>query len=358
MSTDRLKALRGQLAERQLPALLLTDSENIGYLTGFTGSNAAVIVTSGDNRFVTDSRYTVQAGEECPGFTIHTCASSGAMADAVLAQATELGVAQLAFESDCVTVAQFEKWREKAPAIEWLPAAGVIETLRMVKDEEELRRIRIAVGIVDRAFEHILARLKPGAVERDIAIELEYFMKTAGAEKEAFDTIVASGVRSAMPHGRASEKALELGDFVTLDFGARWNGYHSDLTRTVVLGKASDRQREIYGIVREAQEAGLRAVRAGVTGVDADAAARRIIEERGYGEQFGHGLGHGLGRSVHDGGSLSPRSEITLAAGMVMTVEPGIYLEGWGGVRIEDDVVVTETGCEVLTRSTKELLEL
>jgi Xaa-Pro aminopeptidase len=227
-----------------------------------------------------------------------------------------------------------------------------------VKDAGELAVIREAVALADQTFTHILPHLKPGVAERDIAIEIEYFMKRAGAEGEAFGTIVASGARSAMPHGRASTKLLEAGDFVTMDFGARWNGYHSDLTRTVVLGKASDRQREIYAIVREAQETGLRAIRAGVTGKDADAAARKVIEDRGYGDHFGHGLGHGLGRSVHDGGSLSPRSDTTLAAGMVMTVEPGVYIEGWGGVRIEDDVVVTETGCEVLTRSTKELLEL
>jgi Xaa-Pro aminopeptidase len=353
-----VKALRALMAERELPALLLTDVENIGYVSGFSGSNAVLLVTPAEDRFITDSRYTVQAAEECPGFTVRVCASSAAVTDTILEQLQELGVKRLAFEADVVTVAQFEKMREKLPEVEWLGASGVVEALRLVKDAEELRRIREAVAIVDRTFKHILPLLQPGAVERDIAIEIEYFMKRAGAEKEAFDTIVASGFRSAMPHGRASGKALESGDFVTLDFGARWQGYHSDITRTLVLGKASDRQREIYGIVREAQETGLRAIRAGVTGVDADAAARKVIEDRGYGEQFGHGLGHGLGRSIHDGGSLSPRSEITLAAGMVMTVEPGIYIEGWGGVRIEDDVVVTDTGCEVLTRSPKELLEL
>jgi Xaa-Pro aminopeptidase len=356
--SDRVGKLRGLLRERELPAMLVTDMENIRYLSGFTGSNAAVVVTGSEARFITDSRYTVQAGKECPGFTIRTCASSAGMADTVAEQLQEMGLTRLGFEADHLTVAAFEKWREKLPEIEWLPAEGVVEALRMVKDAEELKRIREAAALADRTFEHILPYLKPGASERDIAIEIEYFMKRAGAEKEAFDTIVASGARSAMPHGRASEKLLEAGDFVTMDFGARLHGYHSDLTRTVVIGKATERQREIYETVREAQETGLKAIRAGVTGKDADAAARAVIEAKGFGENFGHGLGHGLGRTVHDGGSLSPRSETTLAAGMVMTVEPGIYLDGWGGVRIEDDVVVTENGCEVLTRSTKELLEL
>jgi Xaa-Pro aminopeptidase len=358
MQPDRLSALRHRLRERELPAIILTEMVNIGYVTGFTGSNAVVIVTPDDTRFITDSRYSVQAGEQCPGFTLRTCSSSAGMLDSTVEQVNELGLTRLAFEADHVAVSRHAKWQEKLPQVEWLAASEVVETLRMIKDEGELARIRAAVVIVDRTFEHILPFLKPGAAERDIAIEIEHFMKRQGAEKEAFDTIVASGARSAMPHGRASEKPLAVGDFVTMDFGARWDGYHSDLTRTVVIGKASDRQREIYGLVREAQEAGLRGVRAGVTGVDADAAARKIIEAAGHGDHFGHGLGHGLGRTVHDGGSLSPRSDITLAAGMVMTVEPGVYIDGWGGVRIEDDVVVTETGCEVLTRSTKVLLEV
>lgn len=358
MPAERLSKLRQQLRDRELPAILLTEMVNIGYVTGFTGSNAVVIVTPDNTRFITDSRYSVQAAEQCPGFTLRTSSSSAGMLDSLVEQVNELALTRLAFEADHVAVSRHAKWKEKLPEVEWLAASDLVETMRMLKDADELERIRTAVGIVDRTFAHVLPFLRPGVAERDIAIEIEHFMKKAGAEKEAFDTIVASGARSAMPHGRASAKRLEPGDFVTMDFGARWDGYHSDITRTVVIGQASDRHREIYGIVREAQEAGLRAVRAGVTGVDADAAARQIIAAAGYGDNFGHGLGHGLGRDIHDGGSLSPRSDITLAAGMVMTVEPGIYIDGWGGVRIEDDVVVTETGCEVLTRSTKELLEV
>ncbi|MGI8969099.1 MAG: M24 family metallopeptidase, partial [Dehalococcoidia bacterium] len=242
--------------------------------------------------------------------------------------------------------------------IELRPTEEIVETLRRVKDEGEIDLTRAACGIVDCAFEFIVTLVRPGVSERELATELEYFMKKAGSEKEAFDTIVASGARSALPHGRASEKLLEAGDFITFDFGARVGGYHSDITRTVVLGTASERQREIYQVVLDAQQAALAALRPGMTGKEADQVARDLIAAHGYGEQFGHGLGHSLGRHVHDGGGLSQRVEMTLEAGMVLTVEPGVYLENWGGVRIEDDVVLRDNGAEILTHAPKELIEV
>jgi Xaa-Pro aminopeptidase len=257
-----------------------------------------------------------------------------------------------------MTVRQFNKLGEELKEATLEPVDDLVSPLRAVKDEEELRRIRHACAIADAAFEQILPLVRPGVIERDLAIELEHFMKKRGAEKEAFDTIVASGPRSALPHGRASARRLEAGDFVTFDFGARWEGYNSDLTRTVVLGRASDEQRKVYMTVLGAQMAALGAIRAGAEAKQVDAVARDRIAAAGYGERFGHGLGHALGREVHDGGGMNSRSEMKLAAGMVLTVEPGIYINGWGGVRIEDDVVVTGEGCEILTHAPKELIEL
>jgi Xaa-Pro aminopeptidase len=278
--------------------------------------------------------------------------------DRVAAEVKELGRAVLGVEGDTLTVNHFRKLTTDLEGIELRPTEDVVEILRQVKDEGEIDLIRAACDIVDRAFEFILTLVRPGIPERDLATEIEYFMKKAGSEKEAFDTIVASGARSALPHGRASEKLLAAGDFVTFDYGARVGGYHSDITRTVVLGTATDRQREVYQVVLDAQQAALAALRPGMTGKEADLVARDLIAARGYGDAFGHGLGHSLGRHVHDGGGLSQRIDMTLAAGMVLTVEPGIYFEDWGGVRIEDDVVLRETGAEILTHAPKELIEI
>jgi Xaa-Pro aminopeptidase len=352
----RLVRLREEMAKREIGALMLTAAINVGWASGFTGSTAAALITAADALFVTDSRYSLQAERECPDFTVRRCGP--VLIETVAEVAKAAGITTLHFEANSVTVAQYEKWKEALQPIELAPAYEVVETLRQVKDAEEIARIRAAAAISDLAFDHVLNLIHPGVPERDLALELEYFMRKHGSEREPFETIVASGARSAMPHGRASDKRLEVGDFVTFDFGACHGGYFSDLTRTVVLGKASDRQREIYGIVQEAQEAVLRAIRAGQSGKDVDAVARDLITARGFGEHFGHGTGHSLGRAVHDGGGLSVRSETILAPGMVMTVEPGIYLDGWGGVRIEDDVVVTENGCEILTHAPKQLIEL
>jgi Xaa-Pro aminopeptidase len=358
MTQPRLARLRAAMAEMQLPAFLVTEMENVGYLSGFSGSSAALLIAPEQALFVTDGRYTSQAGRECPGFEVRQTEATQSLIGRVAVEVGELRLSPVGIEGGSVTLEQFDAMRKELEGIELRPTVGVVETLRRVKDESEIERIRTACGIVDRAFEFIRGQIKPGVAERDLAIELEYFMKKAGSEKEAFDTIVASGARSALPHGRASDKRVEVGDFITLDFGGRVQGYHSDLTRTVVLGKASDRQREVYGVVLEAQQAALAALRPGMTGKEADQVARDIITARGYGEQFGHGLGHGLGRRVHDGGGLSQRIEMTLEPGMVMTVEPGVYIPGWGGVRIEDDVVIREGGAEILTHAPKELIEI
>jgi Xaa-Pro aminopeptidase len=358
MLASRLSRLRAAMAELPLPAFLVTQGDNVGYLSGFTGSTAALIVTAADAVMVTDSRYTVQARRECPGFDVRQTELTQGLMERVAADVKALGIRSLGVEGSSITVTQFAAMKIALEGIELRPAEEIVEKLRLVKDESEIALIRQACGIVDQAFAFILTQIKPGIRERDLAIELEYFMKKAGSEKEAFDTIVASGARSALPHGRASDKPLEIGDFVTFDFGGRVGGYHSDLTRTVVLGPATERHREVYQVVLDAQLAALAAIRPGMTGKEADQVARDVITARGFGENFGHGLGHGLGRHVHDGGGMSQRVELTLEAGMVMTVEPGVYLEGWGGVRIEDDVVIRDGGVEILTHATKALIEI
>jgi len=241
--------------------------------------------------------------------------------------------------------------------VELKSTTGLVKKIRMIKDEAEIDKIREAVRITDVAFNHIRDYIKVGSIERDIALELEFFMKKEGASKNAFDFIVASGKRSALPHGVASTKQLEEGDFLTMDFGTVYQGYHSDMTRTVVVGKQPDKkQEEIYQTVLKAQQKATEVVKAGVKGSEVDKVARDIITKAGYGDYFGHGLGHSLGLEIHENPRLSPRDDTKLESGMVVTVEPGIYLPDWSGVRIEDTVVVREDGCEVLTSSPKELL--
>jgi Xaa-Pro aminopeptidase len=354
----RLARLRQRMATEGVGAALIWNPVNVGYVSGFTGSTAALLVTAERAVFITDSRYAVQAGQECEGFELQVTPSSGTYAEKIAEQIKELGVPQVAFEAEWVTVGALEGLAKKLEGVELKPVSELAAALRRVKDAEEIRRIRAACELADRAFDHILTFLRPGISERDVAIELEYWMKKQGAEKEAFDTIVASGHRSAMPHGRASEKRLETGDFITMDFGARLESYNSDLTRTVVLGHANDKQREVYSVVLDANRSAIAAIRPGLEGKAVDEVARQLITQRGYGQNFGHGLGHGLGLLVHDHLAYSTTSTVKLEAGMVTTIEPGVYIDGWGGVRVEDDVLITEVGCEVLTRAPKELIEV
>lgn len=244
------------------------------------------------------------------------------------------------------------------PGIELVPLSDFMLDLRAVKDEGELELLAAAAAIADKAFDHILGFLKPGISERRVALELQRYMEDLGASGPSFETIVASGVRSSMPHGVASEKLLEEGDFITMDFGCVYKGYCSDITRTVVLGTASPRQREIYGIVLEAQLAGVEGIRAGISGRQADALARDIIAAKGYGEQFGHGMGHGVGLAIHESPRAAVGSKDIFVENNIITVEPGIYIPDWGGVRIEDMLVVKEGCSRNLTSSPKELIEI
>lgn len=353
--TGRLKGLRQALKGHQVDAFLITRPENRAYMCGFTGSAGALIITSDKALLVTDFRYIEQATAQASEFEV---IKQGAVLTDTLRQALEgAGVRRLAFEKEYVSYADYERYRDKL-GVELVPVDGAVEKLRQVKDPEEVEAIRRAAAIGDKAFRHILDFLRPGLREDEVALELEFQMRKMDATGLAFDIIVASGPRSSLPHGRASERVIQQGDFVKMDFGCVVDGYCSDMTRTVVLGEPTEKQREIYDIVLEAQVTSLKAVRPGLTGREIDEVARKVIADRGYGDYFGHGLGHGVGRMVHEGPRVSVLGEDPLVPGNVVTIEPGVYLPGWGGVRIEDLVIVTETGADVLTGSPKELIIL
>ena len=356
----RVNVLRSRFGEWNVDAALVTDIVNVGYLTGFTGSLAQALITADEALFITDGRYQVRARSECPAFTLISAAGSGGYLDALQKVLDDRPtLRRIGFEAGRVTVAQWQKLQAQAPHIEWVPVDGAVEALRLVKDEDEIRRVREAVALAEKAYTEIAAFLRPGVTEREIALELDFAMRRAGADAPAFETIVASGAQSALPHHTPNERPLVIGDFVTIDWGAAISGYHSDITRTVVIGsRITSRQREVYGIVREAQQRAIAAIRPGKNGKEIDAVARDFIAEHGLGDEFSHSLGHSLGRTVHDGLGLSFRAEseaLILEPGMIFTVEPGIYIENWGGVRIEEDIVVTESGCDVLTSLPNEL---
>ncbi|WP_211654027.1 M24 family metallopeptidase [Planococcus alpniumensis] len=348
----KLMKLREQMQKRELDSLLVTNPYNLRFITGFTGTAGLALITPNDAWFITDFRYTEQAGEQVTEFKV-VQAQKG-LIDEVARIAGEAAVERLAFEQDYMTFATYSQYQEKLSAT-LEPVSGLIEKLRMVKSPEELEVLKAAAKIADDAFEHICDYIKAGMTELQVSNELEFFMRSQGATSSSFDIIVASGLRSALPHGVASDKKIEQGDLITLDFGALYNGYVSDITRTVAVGEPSDKLKEIYQVVLDSQVLALEKIKPGMTGIEADAIARDYIKSKGYGEAFGHSTGHGIGLEVHEGPGLSFRSETVLEPGMAVTVEPGIYLPGIGGVRIEDDILITETGNERLTHSSKEL---
>ncbi|SMC59158.1 M24 family metallopeptidase [Sporomusa malonica] len=354
MIQQRLARLHELMTEIHLDGIVITKPENRQYFSGFAGSSGMLVISRQSRKLLTDFRYIEQAKQQAPLYQVvrHGNAIYESLAGAV----KELGLVRIGFESDFVTWEVYQKLADSLNGADLIPVK--LDTLRMVKDPQELVVLTKAVEIADSAFNQVIKILKPGLTELELALELEYQMRKLGAEKTAFDTIVASGVRGALPHGKASNKVIEVGDFVTMDFGAVYQGYHSDMTRTVVIGKANDKQRTIYNIVLSAQLAGVNAVKAGKRGKEVDQIARQVITDAGYGEYFGHGLGHGVGLFIHEDPRLSPAGDIELAEGMVVSVEPGIYLPGWGGVRIEDLVVVSAAGCTILTTSSKDLIEI
>lgn len=352
---NKLEKLRTELEKHQVDAFLITNPYNRRYMTGFTGSSGAAIVTKGDAVFITDFRYTEQAKKQVKDFRIIQQETS--ILKEVAKLVNELNISSLGFEKNTVTYGEYESL-QKLLNVDLVPLSGVIEKIRLIKTEEEIKIIKVACEIADAAFSHILHFIKPGVTEIEVSNELEFFMRKQGATSSSFDTIVASGARSALPHGVATDKVIEKGDFVTLDFGCVYNGYVSDITRTIAVGQPDAKLVEMYNVVLEAQLLALEKIRPGMTGFEADKIARDYLTEKGYGEAFGHSTGHGIGLEVHEGPALSVRSQETLEPNMVVTVEPGVYLPGIGGVRIEDDIVITEAGNEKLTHSAKELIIL
>lgn len=336
-------------------AVLVTDLANVQWLSGFRGSAGIVVVTPTDARFLTDSRYTIAASEqvqEMPSFSF----TSPVKGDDFLAfHLKEMGIHSIAFEADQMTYRRWQTLSEALKEIELNPKSDLFSKLRMVKSDTEIKKIREACKLADACFSHITKFIQPGATEYDLNLEIEFFFRRNGAGL-AFEPIVVSGEKSARPHGKASDKKLEKGDFLTMDFGANLDGQCSDLTRTVLVGECSDRSREVYEVVLKAQLDSIAAMKPGSKASEIDAIARKSMGD--FAQYFGHGLGHGLGAVVHDAGRLASTSEDILEVNQIWTVEPGVYIPGFGGVRIEDDVLVTENGVELLTHSPKQLMIL
>jgi Xaa-Pro aminopeptidase len=366
-TAQRRERLRAIAAERGLDAVLVTNLLNVRYLTGFTGSNGALLLVTdpdGADVFGTDGRYTTQAGMQVPDVELLI---NRATVAALAAEAVRRGAGRIGYESHEVTVDGLHALQRvlvDAAAGGGLPELAsvrrAVELLRAVKDDGEIETLRRACAVADQALAELAVEgaLRPGRTELQVGRELDARMLALGAEAPSFETIVATGANSAIPHHRPDTTELRAGDFLKLDFGATVDGYHSDMTRTLVLGHAAEWQREIYELVAVAQAAGRAAVAAGADVVAVDAAARDVITEAGYGEHFSHGLGHGVGLEIHEAPGISPLGAGSLAAGMAVTVEPGVYLPGHGGVRIEDTLVVTADAPELLTLTSKELLVL
>lgn len=353
---ERLKRLRASMAEKKLDAYLVTDLKNIRYLTGFTGSSAYAVVSADKAFFLTDPRYTAQSREEVKGFRIRIFKKA---LDTVVQTVGELKAGVVGFESASVSFDNYTKLARAMRGKSRLkPSPGLVSALRGVKDPFEIEKISEAAKLLDKGFNHAMKVVKPGAIERDAAFAIETFWRKRGAESLAFDTIIASGERGALPHGKASEKRIKKGELVVVDMGALLNGYNSDETRTFVTGRPTAKQKEVYQVVRDAQAAGIESIRPGVKAAAVDLAARSVIKKAGYGKYFGHGTGHGVGLDIHEGPGLGPTSVDVLEEGTVITVEPGIYIPGWGGVRIEDMALVTKNGAKLLTSTTRDLVIL
>jgi Xaa-Pro aminopeptidase len=351
---QRLARLRVALEAQGLDALLISQPENRRYLTGFTGSAGWVLVGKDTALLATDFRYYEQVEIESPDFVLVKVKPN--LVEVLPEMLGRAAVQRLGFEADHATYGDVQSWMAAAPDREWVPTKGLVAGLRAVKDAHELARIRAAVDLADEALSAVLPQLRPGMLERDVAWMIESYIRTHGAEAAAFDTIVAGGPNAARPHAGASDSPLLAGEPIVIDMGARLHGYCSDLTRTVCLGQPNDPERfwDVYNLVLQAQQAAEASARPGLTGKEVDEVARDVITQGGYGANFGHSLGHGVGLAVHEEPRFSQAYSARLATGSVVTVEPGIYLPGWGGVRIEDMVLLTEKGVEVLTRTPKD----
>lgn len=355
----RVDALRELMKKDELDAFLVTSPYNLRYLTGFTGTTGLAVITQKNAYFVTDFRYTEQAANQCEGYQI--VKNVGPIFEEILPLLKQDNAQSVAFEETHISFAEYANLQELIAmnGIDLVPVSGMVESLREIKDQSEIDTIQEACRITDAAFDHILGFIKPGMTEIQVANELDFYMRSLGATGVSFDTIVASGERSAMPHGVASHKEIEQGDFVTIDFGCYYNGYVSDMTRTFSMGEPKEAiLKDIYQIVLDAHLAVEDATRPGLTGKQLDAVARDYIKAHGYGDQFGHSTGHGIGLEIHEAPMISMRSDYTLVEGNTITDEPGIYLPGIGGVRIENDMLLTKDGHMTFNKSPRELIIL
>jgi len=355
---ERGQALVERLRQEYLDALLVTSLPNVRYLTGFSGTNAILLVTATQRWLFTDFRYADQAAAEA-GANAHVVIEATSLWRGLWETLRTLrSIHAVGFESAHLVHRDFERLLKDGTAWNWRPFVDLVERLREKKDPGELDNIREAARVAQAALAHTLPMVRPGMTELQVAGILEHALRDHGSEEHPFTTIVASGERTALPHARAGSRAIAHGDLLLLDFGATVSGYCSDVTRTVVVGQADDRQREVHAAVHAANEAARARVRSGMTGKEADAIARGVLERYGLSEAFGHGLGHGIGLEVHEGPRLSRMSEQVLPEGAVVTIEPGAYLSGWGGIRIEDNVRLSDAGAELLTDLPRQLIEL
>lgn len=352
---SRVKDIQQEMKKQEVEALLITSPYNLRYASNFTGSTGLSVITRDKAFFVTDFRYTEQAADQAVGFEI--IKNTGPIYEEVKTIVENEQISSLGFEKDFVTFATYEQIKTQLTC-ELKPVSGLIESLREIKEQSEVDTIQKAINITEYAFEEILNYIKPGVSEIEVANKLDFLMREKGAAGVSFDTIVASGKRSAMPHGVASEKKIEQGDMITLDFGCYFNGYVSDMTRTFSLGDPGEELKKIHQIVLDANLKVTEQAGPGVTGKALDSVARDYITEKGYGEAFGHSTGHGIGLEIHEGPGINFRNEKSLVKGNVITNEPGIYIPGLGGVRIEDDLLITEEGNKNLMTVTKELIQL
>jgi len=356
MVANPIDLIKNEVSRKKLDAMLFTDLLNIRYLSGYSGSSGLLLVAPGSADFLTDFRYKEQSAREVKGARI-TIITTSLMQE--MSQLPSFKKARtVGIEEQDLTYAQFQQLQKLAPKKKFVPVSNLAEELRKVKSAAEIQKIAKAAHIADQAFASIVKFIKPGMTERLIAAQLDHTLKMLGSTNPSFDSIVGSGPNGALPHAQPGARKVRKGDFIVLDFGAIWQGYHSDMTRTVCLGRPTEKHLKIYDIVTRAQLAGLKAVRSGIKGLEADRAARQIIDQAGYGKYYGHGLGHGGGLAVHETPNMGMKSENILPVNSIVTVEPGIYLPGWGGVRIEDLVAVTKTGCRILSRSPKKLITI
>jgi Xaa-Pro aminopeptidase len=356
MISSRLQQLRSQFDRLHIDAFLVTFQPHVLYLSGFSGSSGLALITNRSCCLVTDGRYAQQVRKQTKGWKIFI--TQDTLFKEAKRQRLFRSEMRVGFDGNTLMFAEYKQLKKTFPKVKFLPKVDCIERISIIKDDEEIEKIKKAVAVTDRVFSEILGIIKPGMNELDVAAEISFRQRKHGSESDAFESIVASGERGALPHARPTAKKLRKGELVTLDFGCTVEGYHSDLTRTIALGKPKPEAKKIYNFVLQAQLRAIEAAKCGMKAKDLDAVARDYITRQGYGKYFRHSLGHGLGLQIHEQPRISAQSRAVLQVGNVITIEPGIYIPSFGGVRIEDDIVITEGHCEVLNHSPKEFIIL